>query len=61
MSQAKTWVMVYSSNVSDKNKGYDIPLECLSEKQGLCCTPRMSEKKKGYDVLLDVLRRTQGL
>jgi hypothetical protein len=35
MSPTKTRVMVYSSNVSDKNKRYGILLECLRQKQGL--------------------------
>jgi hypothetical protein len=35
--------MIYSSNVSDNNKGYDIFLECLRQKQGLWYTPRMSQ------------------
>ena len=48
MSQTKSRVMIYSSNVSDKNKGYGVLLEYLRQ-------------KKGYDILLDVLRRTDGL
>jgi hypothetical protein len=44
----QTWVMVDSSNVSDKKKGYNILLECLRQ-------------NKGYNILLDVLRQTQGL
>jgi hypothetical protein len=45
MSQTKTRVMVFSSHVSDKNKGYDILLECLRQKEGLWYTPRMSHRK----------------
>ena len=37
--------MIYSSNVSDKNKGYDIFLECLRQNQGLWYIPRMSQTK----------------
>jgi hypothetical protein len=32
MSQTTTRVVVYSSNVADKNKGYDILIECLRKK-----------------------------
>ena len=45
MSNRKTRVMVYSSNVSDPNKGHDVLLEYLTHKQ---------------DILLEVLRKTQG-
>ena len=61
MFQKKTRIMVFSSNVADKIKGYDIFLECLRQKQGLWYTPRMPPKNKGYDILLDVLTRTDGL
>jgi hypothetical protein len=43
MSQTKTRGMIYSSNVSDKKKGYGILLECLTEKQGLWYILRMSQ------------------
>jgi hypothetical protein len=46
VSQTKTGVMVCSSNVSEKNKGHDIHIECLRKKQGLWYTPRMSQTKK---------------
>ena len=45
MLQTKTRVMVYSSNVSEKNKDYGILLECLRQKQELLYTPRMSQTK----------------
>ena len=61
MSQTKTRGMVYYSNVSDKNKVYDILRECFRQRQGLWYTPRMSDKKKGYDILLEFLRQKQGL
>jgi hypothetical protein len=48
ISQTQTRGMTYSSNISDKNKGYVILLEYLSQ-------------TKGYDILRDVLRRTDGL
>ena len=35
--------MIYSSNVSDKKKGYGILLECLTQKQGLWYILRMSQ------------------
>jgi hypothetical protein len=35
--------MVYSSNVSDKNKGYDILLDVLTRTDGLWCTTRMAQ------------------
>jgi hypothetical protein len=68
MSQTKTRGMVCSSNVSDKNKGYDILFENLRQKKALWYTPRMSQKKtwvmvysskllkknKGYDIHLKV-------
>jgi hypothetical protein len=74
MSQTKTRVVVFSSHVSDKNKGYDILLECLRQKEGLWYTPRMSHRKtrvmvyssnvsdtnKGHDVLLEFLTHKQG-
>ena len=74
MSQTETRVLVYSSNVSDKNKGYDILRECLRQKQGLWYTPRMSQtqttgmiyslnasdKNKGYGILPECLRQKQG-
>ena len=48
MSQTKTRGMMYSSNVADKNKGYDILLECLRQKQGLWYALRMYDTiKKG--------------
>ena len=73
MSPTKTRVMVYSSNVSDKNKRYGILLECLRQKQGLWYTHRMSQTKsrgmiyssnvsdkyKGYGILLECLRKTR--
>jgi hypothetical protein len=37
--------MLYSSNVSDKNKGDGLLLECLTQKEGLWYTPRMSQTK----------------
>ena len=46
MPHTKTRVMVYSSNVSDKDKGYCILRECLRQKQGLWYTPRMSHKNQ---------------
>jgi hypothetical protein len=56
MPQTETRVIVYSSNVSDKTKGYDILLECLRQKQELSWTPRIPQTKhKGYAILLDVL------
>ena len=60
MSQTKTRGMMYSSNVADKNKGYDILLECLRQKQGLRYALRMYDtKKKGYGMLLECLRQKQ--
>ena len=75
MSLTKIGVMVYSSNGSDKHKGYDILLECLKPKHGLWYIPRMSQtktmvmiypsnvsvKNKGYAVLLECLRKKQGV
>jgi hypothetical protein len=75
MSQIKTRGMIYSSNVSHKNKRYGILLECVRQKQGVWYTPRISQtttsvvvyssnvanKNKGYDILIDILRRTQRL
>ena len=75
MSQTQVGFMVYSSNVSDKNKGYDILLECLTQKEGLLYTPRMSQtqttgmiyssnasdKNKGYGILPECLRQKQGV
>jgi hypothetical protein len=46
MSQTKTRGIVYSANVSDKNKGYGILLECLI-------------KINGYGILLECLRQKQ--
>jgi hypothetical protein len=43
MSQKKTRVMVYSSNVSDKKKGYDILLDVLRRTDGLWYTPGMAQ------------------
>jgi hypothetical protein len=45
LSETKTRVMVYSSNVSHKNKVYDIFLERVTQKQGLWYIPRMSQTK----------------
>jgi hypothetical protein len=67
--------MIYSSNVSDKNKGYDIFIECLRQKQGLWYTPRMaqtntkgmiyssnvSNKNKGYGIFCEYLTQKQGV
>ena len=75
MSQTKTRIMLYSSNVSDKNKGYDIFLDVLRSTHGLLYTPRMSQKKtrvmvyssnvtdknKRYDILLECLTQKQVL
>ena len=75
MSQTKTRGMIYSSNVSDKNKGDGILLECLTQKEGLLYTPRMSQtqttgmiyssnasdKNKGYGILPECLRQKQGV
>jgi hypothetical protein len=75
MSQIKTRGMIYSSNVSDKNKGYDIFIECLRQKQGLWYTPRMaqtntkgmiyssnvSNKNKGYGIFCEYLTKKQGV
>jgi hypothetical protein len=44
-SKKNTDVMVYSSNVAGKNKGYDILLDVLRRTQELWYTPRMSQKK----------------
>ena len=74
MSQTKTRVMLYSSNVSLKNKGCDILPECLGQKQGLWYTPRMSQtktrgmiysssvsdKNRSYGMFLECLREKQG-
>ena len=71
----KTRGMIYSSNVSLKNKGCDILPECLRQKQGLCYTlrlshsktrgviysPNVSDKNKGYGILLECLRQKQGV
>ena len=73
MSHTKRRVIVYSSNVSDTNNGYDIFLECLRQKQGLWYTPRMSQtetrgmiyssnvadKNKGYGILRECLRQNK--
>ena len=73
MSQTKIWGMIYALNVSEKNKGCGILLECLREKQGVCYTPRMSQtktrvivysssvshKNKGYGMLVECLRQNQ--
>ena len=37
--------MVYSSNVSEKNKGYGILLEIIKEKQGVWYTPQSVRQK----------------
>jgi hypothetical protein len=41
----KTRGMIYSSNVSDKNKGYGILLEWLRQTQRVWYTPRISQTK----------------
>jgi hypothetical protein len=70
----KTRGMIYSSNVSLKNKGCDILPECLGQKQGLWYTPRMSQtktrgmiysssvsdKNRSYGMFLECLREKQG-
>ena len=61
MSQTKTMVMVFSSNISDTNKGHDILLEYLRQKQGYVILLEYLSQNKGYDILRDVLRRTDGL
>jgi hypothetical protein len=62
MSQTKTRGMICSSNVSDKNKGYDILLENLRQKQALWYTPRMSLKKnKGYGIFLEIIKEKKGV
>jgi hypothetical protein len=54
--------MICSSNVSDKNKGYDILLENLRQKQALWYTPRMSLKKnKGYGIFLEIIKEKKGV
>ena len=69
MSQKKTRVMLYSSNVSENNKGYDILLDVLKRTQGLWHTPGISQtktrgmiyssnvshKNKGYGIFLECL------
>jgi len=75
MSQTKTRVMIYSSNASDENKGYDILLDVLRKTHALWYTPRMaqintkgmiyssnvSSQNMGYGILLECLRQKQGL
>ena len=75
MSETKTRVMVYSSNIADKKKGNGIFLEFLTQKQGLWYTPRMSQtktrgmiyssnvshKNKGYGIFLECLIQKQGV
>jgi hypothetical protein len=68
-------VMIYSSTVSDKKKGYDILLDVLRRTDGLWYTPGMaqtntkgmiyssnvSHKNKCYGILLECLRQRQGV
>ena len=75
MSQTKTRGMLYSSNVSDKNKGDGLLLQCLTQKQGLWYARRMSQtkttgmiyssnvsdKNKGYGILLECLTHKQAV
>jgi hypothetical protein len=75
MSLTKIGVIVYSSNASDKNKGYDILLDVLRRTQAFWYTPRMaqintkgliyssnvSSQNMGYGILLECLRQKQGL
>jgi hypothetical protein len=61
MSQTKTRVMVCSSNVWHKKKGYGMLLECLRQKQRIWYIPRMSDKNKGYGIILECFRQKQGL
>jgi hypothetical protein len=74
MSQTKTRGIIYSSNISEKNKGYAVLLECLRQKQGLWYTPRMFQtktcgmiyssnvwdKNEGYGILLEYRRQKEG-
>jgi hypothetical protein len=67
--------MICSSNVSDKNKGYGMLLECLRQKQGVWYTlwksqteksvmvysSNVSEKNKGYGILLEIIKEKQGV
>ena len=61
MSQTKTRVMVYSSNVSHKNKGYGILPKCLRQTQGLWYTPRMSQTKTTGMIYSSNVSQKQGL
>ena len=61
MSQTKTRGMIYSSNVSDKNKGDGLLLECLTQKEGLWYTPRMSQTKTTGMIYSSNVSQKQGL
>jgi len=62
MSQTETRGMIYSSNVSDKNKGYGILRECLRQKtMGIIYSSNVSDKNKGYGILLECLTQKQAV
>ena len=75
MSQKTTRGMLYSSKVSDKNKGDGLLLQCLTQTQGLWYARRMSQtkttgmiyssnvsdKNKGYGILLECLTHKQAV
>jgi hypothetical protein len=60
MSQTKTRVMIYSSNVSDKNKGYGMLFECMTQKKRvMVCSLNVSDKNNGFDIFLECLTKTR--
>ena len=61
MSQTKSRGMIYSSNVSDKYKGYGILLECLRKTRGMIYSSNVSNTNRGYGILLECLRQKQGV